>query len=44
MNVSVMVFSDTVHVSGGEAHELILGNSITKMAWWLIDLATVIPL
>ncbi len=43
MNVSVMVFSDTVHVSGGEAHELIL-EFHHKNGLVLIDLATVIPL
>ncbi len=44
MNVSVMVFSDTVHVSpGGEAHELIL-EFHHRNGLVLIDFATVIPL
>ncbi len=37
-----MVFSDTVHVSGGEAHELIL-EFHHKNGFVLIDLVTVIP-
>ncbi len=43
MNVSVMVFSDTVHVCVGKAHELIL-EFHHKNGLVLIDFATVIPL